>query len=183
MCLFQRVIIRYRNLHTYNQSLFALISFTLQNAVYPSLCSVASVMSNLCDPMDGSPPGSSIHEILQARVLKSVAISFSSVLAWRNPRDRGAWRGYSPGGSQRLRYDRAMNGNSSSRRSTRSACSQMHPRVLGHPVLAFISVFPMTNDADRTFMYSFAIHMSPLMNDLLPSAALSFSFSEWSYFR
>ena len=86
MCLFQRVIIRYRNLHTYNQSLFALISFTLQNAVYPSLCSVASVMSNLCDPMDGSPPGSSIHEILQARVLESVAISFSSRSS--QPRDQ-----------------------------------------------------------------------------------------------
>ena len=31
----------------------------------------------LCDPMDFSPPGSSIHGILQARVLEWVAISFS----------------------------------------------------------------------------------------------------------
>ena len=31
----------------------------------------------LCDPMDSSPPGSSVHRILQARVLKWVAISFS----------------------------------------------------------------------------------------------------------
>ena len=31
----------------------------------------------LCDPMDGSPPGSSIHGILQARILEWVAISFS----------------------------------------------------------------------------------------------------------
>ena len=31
----------------------------------------------LCDPMDCSPPGSSIHRILQARVLEWVAISFS----------------------------------------------------------------------------------------------------------
>jgi len=32
----------------------------------------------LCDPIDGSPPGSSIHGILQARTLEWVAISFSN---------------------------------------------------------------------------------------------------------
>ena len=32
----------------------------------------------LCDPIDGSPPGSTIPEILQARILEWVAISFSS---------------------------------------------------------------------------------------------------------
>ena len=32
----------------------------------------------LCDPIDGSPPGSAIPGILQARTLKWVAISFSS---------------------------------------------------------------------------------------------------------
>ena len=31
----------------------------------------------LCDPMDGSPPGSSVPGILQARVWEWVAISFS----------------------------------------------------------------------------------------------------------
>ena len=29
----------------------------------------------LCDPIDGSPPGSSIHGIFQARVLESGAIA------------------------------------------------------------------------------------------------------------
>ena len=29
----------------------------------------------LCDPIDGSPPGSSVHRILQARILERVAIS------------------------------------------------------------------------------------------------------------
>ena len=33
--------------------------------------------ATLCDPMDCSPPGSSIHGIFQARVLEWVAISFS----------------------------------------------------------------------------------------------------------
>ena len=31
----------------------------------------------LCDPVDCSPPGSSVHGILQTRILKWVAISFS----------------------------------------------------------------------------------------------------------
>ena len=33
----------------------------------------------LCDPIDGSPPGSSVHGIFQARVLEWVAIAFSVV--------------------------------------------------------------------------------------------------------
>ena len=32
----------------------------------------------LCDPMDHGPPGSSVHRILQARILEWVASSFSS---------------------------------------------------------------------------------------------------------
>ena len=34
---------------------------------------------SLCDPIDGSPPGSSLPGILQARTLEWVAISFSEV--------------------------------------------------------------------------------------------------------
>ena len=34
---------------------------------------------NLCNPIDGSPPGSSVPGILQARTLECVAISFSYV--------------------------------------------------------------------------------------------------------
>ena len=37
--------------------------------------------STLCDPIDGSPPGSPIPGILQARALEWVAISFSN--AWK----------------------------------------------------------------------------------------------------
>ena len=36
-----------------------------------------SVMSDSCDCMDCSLPGSSVHGILQARILEWVAISFS----------------------------------------------------------------------------------------------------------
>ena len=46
-------------------------------------CSTATAKSlqscpNLCDPIDGSPPGSPIPGILQARTLEWVAISFSN---------------------------------------------------------------------------------------------------------
>ena len=36
-----------------------------------------SVVSHPCDPMDCIPPGSSVHGILQARILEWVALSFS----------------------------------------------------------------------------------------------------------
>ena len=42
------------------------------------------VVSN-CEPMDCSPPGSSVHGISQARMLEWVAISFSRRSSW--PRD------------------------------------------------------------------------------------------------
>ena len=38
---------------------------------------VAESCPTLCDPTDGSPPGSSVHGTLQARTLEWVAISFS----------------------------------------------------------------------------------------------------------
>ena len=40
-------------------------------------CSVAKSCSALCNPIDCSPPSSSVYGILQARVLEQVAISFS----------------------------------------------------------------------------------------------------------
>jgi len=36
----------------------------------------------LCDPTDGSPPGSPVPGILQARILEWVAISFSNAWKW-----------------------------------------------------------------------------------------------------
>ena len=47
------------------------------------MCSAKSLQScsTLCDAMDCSPLGSSVHGILQARVLERVAISFSRDLS------------------------------------------------------------------------------------------------------
>ena len=49
------------------------------------LCYAKSLQScpTLCNPIDGSPPGSPIPEILQARTLEWVAISFSSAWKWK----------------------------------------------------------------------------------------------------
>ena len=58
-----------------------------QNTVLPYVCGRAfftlaaaakslQLCPTLCDPIDGSPPGSSIHGIFQAKVLEWGAIAF-----------------------------------------------------------------------------------------------------------
>ena len=60
---------------------------TFYNMAYWAVAAVAakSLQScpTLCNPIDGSPPGSPISGILQARTLEWVAISFSSAWKWR----------------------------------------------------------------------------------------------------
>ena len=99
-----------------------ILSITL--LTFASAAAAKSLQScpTLCDPIDGSPPGSSAHGIFQARVLECVAMwnycncavvwaflekemaTHSSTLAWRIP-----WR-EKPGrllsmGSQRVEHD------------------------------------------------------------------------------
>ena len=40
------------------------------------VCSVTQSCLTLCDPMDCSPPGSSVYGIFHARILKLVVISY-----------------------------------------------------------------------------------------------------------
>ena len=47
---------------------------------------VCSVSQTLCNPMDCSPPGSSVHEISWGRILEWVAISYSRESS--QPRDQ-----------------------------------------------------------------------------------------------
>ena len=53
--------------------------------VFPAAAAVKSLQSypTLCDPIDGSPPGSAVPGILQARTLDWVAISFSNAWKWK----------------------------------------------------------------------------------------------------
>ena len=52
-------------------------SFLLYNKNISHIVLSHSVMSDFCNPIDCSLPGSSVHGILQARILEWVAISFS----------------------------------------------------------------------------------------------------------
>ena len=65
--------------------------FLLQCMKVKSESEVAQSCPTLSDPMDCSPPGSSIHGIFQARVLEWGAIAFSDSCL-KNTNDRGAWR-------------------------------------------------------------------------------------------
>ena len=49
------------------------------------VCSVAQLCLTICNPMDCSPPGSSVHGIFPARMLEWIAISCSRGSSW--PRD------------------------------------------------------------------------------------------------
>ena len=46
-------------------------------------CQSLQLCPTLCDPRDGSPPGSPVPGILQARTLEWVAISFSNAWKWK----------------------------------------------------------------------------------------------------
>ena len=52
----------------------------------PPKCNAAKSLQScptLCDPVDGSPPGSAVAGILQATTLEWVAISFSTAWKWK----------------------------------------------------------------------------------------------------
>ena len=57
----------------------------VQGTIFSMLCYAKSLQScpTLCDPIDGSPPGSPIPGILQAGTLEWAAISFSNAWKWK----------------------------------------------------------------------------------------------------
>ena len=74
--------------------------FLLQRVKVKSESEVAQSRPTLRDPMDCSPPGSSVHGIFQARVLEWVAIAFSEQLP-----NTGQGRGRTRPSSQKLLLD------------------------------------------------------------------------------
>ena len=54
---------------------------------YACVCSVTQPCPTLCDLKDCSPPGSSAHGFLQARMLEWVAISSSNTITGINLKD------------------------------------------------------------------------------------------------
>ena len=59
-----------------------LTDFFGQPSIRLHVCSVAQSCLTLCDPMDSSLPASSVHRILQARILEWVAVPFSRGSSW-----------------------------------------------------------------------------------------------------
>ena len=53
------------------------------NCTAPATAKSLQSCLTLCDPTDGSPPGSFVPGILQARTLEWVAISFSNAWKWK----------------------------------------------------------------------------------------------------
>ena len=108
---FWQLIILLRNLHWWDAlySLFLLSQASLQQNLpyieaalagclapkgpstkscansYPAAAAAKSLQScpTLCDPIDGTPPGSPVPGILQARTLEWVVISFSNAWKWK----------------------------------------------------------------------------------------------------
>ena len=60
-------------------------NLAFSSELFPAAAAAKSLQScpTLCDPIDGSPPGSPVPGILQARTLKWVAISFSNAWKWK----------------------------------------------------------------------------------------------------
>ena len=85
-CLFTLICIISVDLSLSPSNLFCYV----QSSFIPMGCIVLVTQSclTLCSPMDGSPPGSSVYGILQARILERVTIPFSRGSSWS--RD-GTW--------------------------------------------------------------------------------------------
>ena len=73
-------------LYSFNLFLIYFWSFLILGWKVKSESEVTQSCPTLCNPVDCSPPGSSIHGIFQARILEWVAISFSRGSS--RPRDR-----------------------------------------------------------------------------------------------
>ena len=59
------------------------VTFYFTNCYLAAAAKSLQSCLTLCDPIDGSPPGSPIPGICQARTLEWVAISFSSAWKWK----------------------------------------------------------------------------------------------------
>ena len=73
MCLLNTVFALHRN----NSEWFLFLIWKNLKSWETNCCLVPKLCPTLCDHMDCSPPGSSVHGILQARILEWVVSSFS----------------------------------------------------------------------------------------------------------
>ena len=107
--------------------------FLLQCMKVKSESEVAQSCPTLRDPMDCSPPGSSVHGIFQARVLEWGAIAFSKMAEWCPPKDRSTVWPLGP-------VDIALFG-----KGVFADIIQLIPPRWGHPGLSEWAPDPVTN--------------------------------------
>ena len=75
-----------KEMATHSSSLAWKIPWMEESCRLQSMAAAAKSLQScptLCDPRDGSPPGSPVPGILQARTLEWVAISFSNAWKWK----------------------------------------------------------------------------------------------------
>ena len=81
-CLGFKVLALCCSVHTGSSALAAswVLLLFIHGPTWHACMNAMSLQScpTLCDPMDSSPPGSSVHRILQARILEWVAISLAA---------------------------------------------------------------------------------------------------------
>ena len=75
--IYRAVMSSWLNWYFYHDEWFLFAAAAAAAAQSPQSC------PTLCDPRDGSPPGSAVPGILQARTLERVAISFSNAWEWK----------------------------------------------------------------------------------------------------
>ena len=77
------------SLYSHNKNFKIYWVSTECQSLYKLCCLVTAAVNSLqscltlCNPIDGSPPGSPVPRILQARTLEWVAISFSNAWKWK----------------------------------------------------------------------------------------------------
>ena len=59
-----------------------IVTLSWRNLAHECIRAGAQSCPALCNPMDCSPPGSSVHGIFQARILEWVTISYSRISSW-----------------------------------------------------------------------------------------------------
>ena len=92
---FQKSCLKRRCFHPFRiiwaRSVVSKLTFNILYKLYNSIVAAAAAAAakslqlcpTLCDPIDSSPPGSSVPGILQARTLEWVAISFCNAWKWK----------------------------------------------------------------------------------------------------
>ena len=108
------IICLYSDFLHWNESSMRAVAFVLFIAVVPVPRTVPDTVSakslqscqTLCDPMDCSSPGSSVHGIFQARILEWIAMSFSRGSS--QPRDQTCFASISCIGSRVLYHSATL---------------------------------------------------------------------------